>query len=127
MTWACDQRLAYMKARIDEGHRVNRDEVATRFNCTKQTIAADWRRFEARFPGVAAYCARQKAYVRADLAGKQDWRLRALAAEAKAEHLLALLKRSREYVSDALDAYEHSDGRDLMKEIELALKEPRDG
>jgi len=37
-------------------------------------------------------------------------------------HLLALLERSREYVSDSLDAYEHSDGRELLTAIDEALR-----
>lgn len=35
--------------------------------------------------------------------------------------LTCLLTRAREYVADALDAYEHSDGRDLLTEIDAAL------
>ena len=38
------------------------------------------------------------------------------------EHLLGLLERSREYVSDSLEAHEHSDGRYLLAEIDEALK-----
>lgn len=35
-----------------------------------------------------------------------------------------LLSRAREYVADALDAHEHSDGRDLINEIDAALTPP---
>lgn len=38
-----------------------------------------------------------------------------------AEHLLSLLKRSREYVSDSLEAHEHSDGRELLSAIDESL------
>lgn len=37
------------------------------------------------------------------------------------EHLLGLLERSREYVSDSLEAHEHSDGRELLVQIDEAL------
>lgn len=40
-----------------------------------------------------------------------DWR----------EHLLNLLKRSREYVTDSLEAHEHTDGRELLAEVDEAL------
>lgn len=35
--------------------------------------------------------------------------------------LASLLTRAREYVADALDAHEHTDGRDLLREIDAAL------
>lgn len=41
--------------------------------------------------------------------------------QERSEAALALLGRAREYVADALDAYEHSDGRDLLAEIDAAL------
>jgi len=46
--------------------------------------------------------------------------------EAAAEDdtsLPALLRRAREYVADSLDAHEHSDGRDLLDQIDAALTE----
>ena len=37
------------------------------------------------------------------------------------EYLIGLLKRSRGYVNDSLEAHEHSDGRELLVEIDEAL------
>lgn len=36
-------------------------------------------------------------------------------------HLVGLLQRSREYVTDALEAHNHSEGRELLAEIDEAL------
>jgi hypothetical protein len=36
-------------------------------------------------------------------------------------NLRDLLSDAREYVADALEAHEHSDGRRLLREIDLAL------
>lgn len=49
--------------------------------------------------------------------------LQNLAADecARADLMRDLLARAREYVSDALDAYEHSDGRELLTEIDAVL------
>lgn len=49
--------------------------------------------------------------------------LQRLAADecARADQMRALLIRARWYVGDALDAHEHTDGRDLLKEIDAAL------
>lgn len=59
--------------------------------------------------------------------GRARLDLSLLAAEeaAKADTLRALLTRAREYVTDALEAYEHSDGRDLLREIDAALPDPQ--
>ena len=40
---------------------------------------------------------------------------------ARADLMRGLLLDAREYVSDALDAYEHSDGRDLLTKIDATL------
>jgi hypothetical protein len=48
------------------------------------------------------------------VAGSADDRDRALL-------LTGVLQRAREYVADALDAHEHSDGRQLLNEIDAAL------
>lgn len=45
-------------------------------------------------------------------------------ALAEIERLGELLRGAREYVTDALDAYEHSDGRELLKAIDAALASP---
>ena len=44
------------------------------------------------------------------------------AKEKGPEHLLALLERAGTYVTDSLEAHEHSDGRDLLIEIDEALR-----
>ena len=95
MTWAADQRQAFIKERIEAGHTVNRAEVASRFNCTKQTVAADLARFATKYPGLATYDRRIKAYVRADLAaqGPVDWKARALTAEAKLADAIGALEQ----------------------------------
>jgi hypothetical protein len=87
MTWAQDQRIAYIKERIDHGMDVTRPDVAQRFNCTIQTVTATFHALKARYPGVMAYDAKAKAYRRADLAeaANLSWRERAQAAEAKLE------------------------------------------
>lgn len=90
MTWAQDQRIAYIKSEIEAGRPVRRPEVAARFNCTIQTISATFRHFEARHPGLMAYDGRSKAYLRADLTAESaglSWRDRALKAEAEVARL----------------------------------------
>ena len=51
------------------------------------------------------------------IAGSADDRDRAIL-------LIGLLERAREYVADDLDAHEHSDGRELLNEIDAALSPP---
>lgn len=41
--------------------------------------------------------------------------------ETRVTSLEALLLRSREYVLDALEAHEHTDGRNLLNEIDATL------
>ena len=64
----------------------------------------------------------QEALLKAENAARLD--LQRLAADecARADKMRDLLTRAREYVTDALDAHEHSDGRDLLKEIDAALR-----
>ena len=64
----------------------------------------------------------QEALLKAENAARLD--LQNLAADecARADKMRDLLTRAREYVTDALDAHEHSDGRDLLKEIDAALR-----
>ena len=64
----------------------------------------------------------QEALLKAENAARLD--LQNLAADecARADKMRDLLTRAREYVTDALDAHEHSDGRDLLKEIDAALE-----
>ena len=64
----------------------------------------------------------QEALLKAENAARRD--LQNLAADecARADKMRDLLTRAREYVTDALDAHEHSDGRDLLKEIDAALR-----
>ena len=64
----------------------------------------------------------QEALLKAENAARLD--LQRLAADecARADTMRDLLTRAREYVTDALDAHEHSDGRDLLKEIDAALR-----
>ena len=64
----------------------------------------------------------QEALLKAENAARLD--LQNLAADecARADTMRDLLTRAREYVTDALDAHEHSDGRDLLKEIDAALR-----
>ncbi len=73
----------------------------------------------------------QEALLKAESAARLDLSLLAAEEAAKADLLRALLTRAREYVTDALEAYEHSDGRDLLKEIDAALGQvvtsPADG
>lgn len=64
----------------------------------------------------------QEALLKAENAARLD--LQRLAADecARADTMRDLLTRARWYVTDALDAHEHSDGRDLLKEIDAALR-----
>lgn len=57
----------------------------------------------------------------AESAARLDLSLLAAEEAARADRLRDLLTRAREYVTDALDAHEHSDGRDLLREIDAAL------
>lgn len=109
MTWACDQRLAYMKAEIDAGRPVNRADVVAKFYVTKTTVAADWHRFDERWPGVAIYDSHQKAYVRADLAadGRIEWKARCAAAEARATRLEAALRQNQLFSKPDEDPVEY--------------------
>ena len=63
----------------------------------------------------------QEALLKAENAARLD--LQNLAADecARADKMRDLLTRAREYVADALDAYEHTDGRDLLREIDAVL------
>lgn len=63
----------------------------------------------------------QEALLKAESAARLD--LSRLAADecARSDTMRALLVRAREYVNDALEGHEHSDGRDLLKEIDAAL------
>ena len=63
----------------------------------------------------------QEALLKAESAARLD--LQNLAADecARADKMRDLLTRAREYVADALDAYEHTDGRDLLREIDAVL------
>jgi hypothetical protein len=45
----------------------------------------------------------------------------------KCRNLRELLTEARAYVADALEAHEHTDGRKLLREIDLALGYPVDG
>lgn len=73
----------------------------------------------------------QEALLKAESAARLDLSLLAAEEAAKADLMRGLLTRAREYVTDALDAHEHTDGRDLLKEIDAALRqrgsEPADG
>lgn len=64
----------------------------------------------------------QEALLKAESAARLD--LSNLAADecARADMMRDLLNRAREYVAGSLDAHEHSDGRDLLNEIDFALK-----
>lgn len=66
----------------------------------------------------------QEALLKAESAARLDLSLLAAEEAAKADTLRALLTRARWYVDDALDAYEHTDGRDLLREIDAALETP---
>lgn len=66
----------------------------------------------------------QEALLKAESAARLDLSLLAAEEAAKADALRVLLTRAREYVADALDAHEHTDGRDLLKEIDAALATP---
>lgn len=95
MTWAQDQRIAYIKQRIEAGEGVTRPDVAARFNCTIQTVTATFHECKRRYPGLMAYDEKAKAYRRAELVqgvSGLSWRERALAAEAKVEALTAALQ-----------------------------------
>jgi len=63
----------------------------------------------------------QEALLKAENAARLD--LQRLAADecARADTMRDLLTRARWYVTDALDAHEHSDGRELLKEIDAAF------
>lgn len=72
-----------------------------------------------------------RLYIRDDIA--QGWEeacknLIAGSADDRDRSILLadLLKRAREYVTDALDAHEHSDGRYLLNEIDAALTEQQE-
>lgn len=69
----------------------------------------------------------QEAMLKAESAARID--LQRLAADecAKADQMRALLIRARWYVADALDAYEHTDGRDLLKEIDATMAKEGEG
>lgn len=73
----------------------------------------------------------QEALLKAESAARLDLSLLAAEEAAKADLMRGLLTRAREYVTDALDAHEHTDGRDLLKEIDAALGQrgaaPADG
>lgn len=85
MTWAQDQRIAFIKERIDAGEKVNRRDLREKFHVTIQTATSTFHAFERRYPGLMRYCARTKAMVPASWVpdADVDWKTRALAAEAK--------------------------------------------
>lgn len=60
------------------------------------------------------------------LVGERDYAgaltlLRHPAPSDEPDRLAGLLRRARWYVNDALEAHEHSDGRELLSEIDAAL------
>ncbi len=63
----------------------------------------------------------QEALLKAENAARLD--LQRLAADecARADKMRDLLTRARWYVADALEAHEHTDGRDLLREIDAVL------
>jgi hypothetical protein len=81
MTWAQDQRIAFIKERIDAGQPVTRALLREKFFITAQTATSTFHAVKARYPDLMAYDEKRKAYYRADLAarGAMSWKDRALA------------------------------------------------
>jgi len=92
MTWAQDQRIAFIKERIDAGFKVNRSDLREKFFVSLQTATSTFHEFERRYPGVMRFCGRTKAMVPASWVADTDWKARALAAEAQLDEALRALE-----------------------------------
>jgi len=66
----------------------------------------------------------QEALLKAESAARLSLSLLAADECARADLMRDLLTRARWFVNDALEAHEHSDGRDLLTEIDAALSTP---
>lgn len=65
----------------------------------------------------------QEALLKAESAARLDLSLLAAEEAARADLMRGLLTQAREFVTDALEAHEHSDGRELLTAIDRALSE----
>lgn len=119
MTWAQDQRIAWIKDRLENGEQVNRSDIVEKFIITKQTATATMHKFRERHPGAVVYDGKSKAFW---APGKSpatiDWKARALAAEAQLAAPQPLpVEVERERIAQAVCAA----GRKLTREALLAL------
>lgn len=64
-----------------------------------------------------------EALLKAESAARLDLSLLAAEEAARADLMRGLLTQAREFVTDALEAHEHSDGRELLTAIDRALSE----
>lgn len=96
MTWAQDQRIAWIKDRLENGEKVNRSDIVEKFIVTKQTATATMHKFRDRHPNSVVYDGRTKAFWAPDKAPSViDWKARAEAAEAKIEALKGVIGKYR--------------------------------
>lgn len=65
-----------------------------------------------------------EALLKAESAARLDLSLLAAEEAARADLMRGLLTQTREFVTDALEAHEHSDGRELLTAIDSALSSP---
>lgn len=126
-----DEALGVMKAAADVAAKKAADDIYQRIldasmdyleNNLRFNIGATLGVAERERRDAQDRVAGLEALLKAENAARLD--LQNLAADecARADKMRDLLTRARWYVTDALDAHEHSDGRDLLKEIDAALR-----
>lgn len=83
MTWAQNQRLAWIKEKIEAGEKFNRKDLAEKFNCTLQTSTATINEFQKQYPGLMKYSGSLRAFVSFSHVPDNDvsWKDRAIRAE----------------------------------------------
>lgn len=140
-TWGdvAEEALCVMKAAADVAAKKAADDIYTRildanmdyleqnlrFNIASTIETAERGRKEAqdRVAGLNAQADALRCLLSDERAARRDLSLLAAEEAARADLMRGLLTQAREFVTDALEAHEHSDGRELLTAIDRALSE----
>lgn len=138
-SWAdvAEEALGVMKVAADVAAKKAADDIYARildsaqdyleenlrFNIASTLATAERERKEAhdRVAGLNAQADALRCLLSDERAARRDLSLLAAEEADRADLMRGLLLRAREYVTDALDAYEHSDGRELLGAIDSSL------
>ncbi len=66
LSWAVEQRLAWIKETVEIFGFINREHIEKKFWVSSQQASTDLRIVQERWPGLIAYNASQKQYLRAE-------------------------------------------------------------